>query len=164
MNYFEAFEKLKNVLEKAESKEFQGHFTIQVCILDQDASGIFYIEALDNKIIIEPYNYYDNDAEIFGTIANLQLLFEGKLELIQALNNGTLTANGNIDSMNKFFESFSKTSTKKSASKKTTKTKNTVKKTEATKMTDDTKNKDNNKKSTEPIKDVVENEIRPKKK
>lgn len=31
-------------------------------------------------------------------------------------------------------------------------------------MTDDTKNKDNNKKSTEPIKDVVENEIRPKKK
>lgn len=168
MNYFETFEKLKETLEKAKIKKSDGHLAIQVCITDTDAAGIFYIEDFGDRVLAEPYDYYDNDAEIIGSSANLKKLFEKKLEFLKALEDGTITANGNIEALDSFFKRIEKTAAKTTTAKKATQ-KKTVKKTtakketEAKKVTEEAKKKSPVKKDTETIKEVVEKEVKPKK-
>ena len=168
MNYFETFSELKEVLEKAKIKKSEGHLAIQVCISDSDSAGIFYIEDFGDRILAEPYDYYDNDVEIIGQAEVLKKLFEKKLDLAKASQNGDVTVNGNFELLEGFLGRISKPAAKKATTtKKTTKAsstakKSTSKKTEVKKMTDDTKNKDV-KKDSEPIKEVVEKEIKPKK-
>lgn len=168
MNYFEAFEKLKQASEKAKLEKTDGHLAIQVVILDDEASGIFYIEDFGDKILAEPYDYYDNDAEIQGQYKDLIRLFEKKLELSKAIEDNIITASGNIEALYSFFDRIKipakKASTKKTTVKNTASTKKTTKKkTEANKMTKDSKNKVSKPKDTETIKEVVEKEVKPKK-
>lgn len=166
MNYFETFENLRNTLEKAKIKKAEGHLAIQVCISDPEASGVFYIEDFGDRVFAEPYDYYDNDAEIIGSASSLKSLFEGKVEFQKALENGDITANGNIEALAGFFGRITKAPVKKAAKKTATKTtakKATKKKTEVGKVTEDTKKNDTKKKETETIKDVVEKEVKPKK-
>ncbi len=173
MNYFETFSELKEILEKAKIKKSDGHLAIQVAITDPDSSGIFYIEDFGDRILSEPYDYYDNDAEIIGQAEKLKMLFEKKLDLAKAIENGDITVNGNLEALESFIGRISKpaakraTTTKKttksSATPKTAAKKSTSKKTEVNKMTDETKNKDTKPKDSETIKEVVEKEIKPKK-
>ena len=164
MNYFETFEKLKKVLEKAKIEKTDGHLAIQVCITDSDASGIFYIEDFGDSVLAEPYDYYDNDAEIIATADSLQKLFEKKLDFEKALSDGTITASGDINALSNFFGRIVKAPAKKTTAKKTT-TKTTAKKTANTevKKVKDDKEKVSKPKDTETIKEVVEKEIKPKK-
>ena len=168
MNYFETFEKLKQALEKAKFESGNGHFAVQVVILDDDANGIFYIEDFGDKVLAEPYDYYDNDAEIRGKSADLLKLFEGKLDPAKAIEEGTITASGNVEALIAFWSRIKvpkkKTTVRKATAKpeKST-TKTTKKKTEVKKMADENKNKDTKTKDSEPIKEVVEKEIKPKK-
>lgn len=171
MNYFEVFSEIKEILEKAKIKKSDGHIAIQVCITDEDASGIFYIEDFGDRILAEPYDYYDNDVEVVGQSSVLKLLFEKKVDLKKAIQNGDIVVHGNLESLENFLKKISKatvkntTSAKKTiASPKTTTKKSTSKKTEVKKMKEDTKNKDVKPKDSETIKEVVEKEIKPKKK
>lgn len=174
MNYFEKFSELKEILEKAKIKKSDGHLAIQVCISDEECSGIFYIEDFGEKILAEPYDYYDNDVEIIGQADVLKMLFEKKIDLAEATENGTIVVNGNFEALKSFLARIAKqpakraTSTKKttgtSATPKSTSKKTTSKKTEVKKVTDETKTKDVKPKDSETIKEVVEKEIKPKKK
>ncbi|MBQ7986124.1 MAG: SCP2 sterol-binding domain-containing protein [Clostridia bacterium] len=166
MNYFETFSELKEILEKAKIKKTDGHLAIQVCITDTDASGIFYIEDFGDRILAEPYDYYDNDAEIIGQASDLKMLFEKKLDLEDAIKSGVIIANGNTDALKSFLERIAKTPVKKAtkSSPKTTTKKATAKKTEVKKVTEDTKNKNVKPKDSETVKEVVEKEIKSKKK
>lgn len=172
MNYFERFSELKEILEKAKIKKSDGHLAIQVCITDEDASGIFYIEDFGDRILAEPYDYYDNDVEIIGQAEILKKLFEKKLDLEKSTENGDILVNGNLEALYTFLGRITKPAakrtsatkkTKVSASSKTTAKKSTSKKTEVKNVTEDTKNKDVKPKDSEPIKEVVEKEIKPKK-
>ncbi len=167
MNYFETFSELKGILEKAKIKKGDGHLAIQVCITDEDCSGIFYIEDFGDRILAEPYDYYDNDVEIIGQADALKLIFEKKLDLKKATQNGEVTVNGNFDALMSFLERITKQAAKKTAksstSTKTTAKKSTSKKTEAKKMNEDTNKKEVKPKDSETIKEVVEKEIKPKK-
>lgn len=169
MNYFEAFSELKGILEKAKIKKSDGHLAIQVCFTDEDASGIFYIEDFGDRILAEPYDYYDNDVEIIGQAEILKMLFEKKLDLAKATQNGDVIVNGNFEALDSFLGKISKPTVRKSTvTKNATKSsatakKSTSKKTEVKKVTENTKNKDVKPKDSEPIKEVVEKEIKPKK-
>jgi len=169
MNYFETFSELKEILEKAKIKKSDGHLAIQVCITNPEAAGIFYIEDFGDRILAEPYDYYDNNVEIIGQADVLKLLFEKKLDLKDATQNGDLTVNGDFSALEDFLERIAKPTAKKaSTTKKSTKSsaaarKTTSKKTEVKKVTEDTKNKDVKPKDSESIKEVVEKEIKPKK-
>lgn len=173
MNYFETFSELKGILEKAKIKKSDSHIAIQVCITDTDAAGIFYIEDFGDKILAEPYDYYDNDAEIIGQAETLKMLFEKKLDLANAIENGDVTVNGNFEALDSFLGRITKPTakratgtkktTKSSTTPKTTVKKTAGKKTEVKKVTQDTKNKDTKTKDSETIKEVVEKEIKPKK-
>ncbi len=173
MNYFETFSELKEILEKAKIKKGDSHFAIQVCITDPDAAGIFYIEDFGDRILAEPYDYYDNDAEIIGQADAIKMLFEKKLDLAKATENGDITVNGDFEALLSFLGRIVKPTAKKSATakkaakpsdnQKITAKKTASKKTEVKKVTDDTKNKDTKTKDSETIKEVVEKEIKPKK-
>ena len=169
MNYFERFTELKEILEKAKIKKSDGHLAIQICITDEDASGIFYIEDFGDRILAEPYDYYDNDVEIIGQAAILEMLFEKKLDLAKATQNGDVIVNGNFEALESFLSRITKPTVRKTATSKkatkssTTSKKSTNKKTEVKKVTEDTKNKDVKPKDSETIKEVVEKEIKPKK-
>lgn len=173
MNYFETFSELKEILEKTKIKKSDGHLAIQVCITDDECSGIFYIEDFGDRILAEPYDYYDNDVEIIGQAEHLKMLFEKKLNLAKAVENGAVTVNGNFEALEGFFDRITKPTTKKAtvsrkatkpqSASKTTSKKTTGKKTEVKKLAEDTKNKDVKPKDSETIKEVVEKEIKPKK-
>lgn len=165
MSYYETFEKLRKALGKAKFENGNGHFAIQVCITDTDSSGIFYIEDFGDKVLAEPYNYHDKDAEIIAESSILLKLFEKKLDFEKALQDGTITASGDVNSLKFFFDRIIKAPAKKTTTKKTT-TKATTKKntkTEVKKMKDD-KNNVSKPKDSETIKEVVEKEIKPKQK
>lgn len=173
MNYFETFSELKEILEKAKIKKTDGHLAIQVCITDPDSSGIFYVEDFGDRILAEPYDYYDNDVEIIGQAERIKMLFEKKLELTDATKNGDITVNGNLEALESFLKRIAKPAVKKAAAakktvksaatSKTTAKKYASKKSEVKKMTEETKNKDTKTKDSETIKEVVEKEIKPKK-
>jgi len=172
MSYYESFEKIRTALQKSKIKESEGHFAIQVTICDPESSGIFYIEDFGDRVVAEPYNYYDNDAEVIGTSDNLQKLFEKKLDFSKAQTEGIITAFGDTETLKNFFDRLSKTPARKTATKKATakKTapKTTVKKTLKSKTEDGKVSGDTNKntkpKDTETVKEVVEKEVKPKSK
>ena len=168
MSYYETFEKLRKALGKAKFEKGNGHFAIQVCITDTDSSGIFYIEDFGDRVFAEPYNYYDMDAEIIGNSSVLLKLFEKKLDFENALQEGTITASGDVNSLKYFFgriikEPVKKTTAKKTTTKTTKQTAKKVAKTEVKKMKDD-KTTVSKPKDSETIKEVVEKEIKPKQK
>lgn len=155
MNYSEAFEKLKKVLEKSKFEKGERHFAIQVCIKDPDASGIFYIEDVGDKILAEPYDYFDKDAEIVGQVSDLKKLFEKKIDFQKALNDGVITATGDISGLSEFFSRIKKASSaRKPASAKSTKPKPAEK---AKKSVTPRK-----KRGSESISDVVKKEVKKK--
>lgn len=165
MNYYETFETLRKALQKAKFENGDRHLAIQVTITDQEASGIFYIEDFGDRVLAEPYDYYDKDAEIIGESSNLLKLFEKKLDFEKALADGIIIANGDVDALKGFFSRIIKSPAKKTAARKTT-AKTSTKKTTKTevKTVKDDKTKVTKPKDTETVKEVVEKEIKPKSK
>lgn len=164
MSYYETFEILRKALRKVNFENGDRHLAIQVTITDEEASGVFYIEDLGDRVLAEPYNYYDNDANITSESSTLLKLLEKKLNFEKALEDGAIIVNGDINALKYFFNRIIKSPAKRGASKKAT-TKTTTKKnvkTEVKKVKDD-KNKVTKPKDSETIKEVVEKEIKPKK-
>lgn len=125
MNYFEVFSELKELLEKAKIEKGSGHLAIQVCITDPNSAGIFYIEDFGDRILAEPYDYYDKDVEILGQASILRMIFEKKLDLREAIESGDLTVNGNFEALEGFLGRISKPKARKvTASRKTAVKKN----------------------------------------
>lgn len=160
MSYYETFEKLRKALQKTKFEQGDRHIAIQVRITDPDASGIYYIEDFGDRVLAEPYNYYDNDVEIIGTSSVLSRLFQNSLSFEDALSDNAVTVNGDINALEYFFGRMVTTPAKKTTTKSTTKSR---KKTEVKKMNEN-KNEVKKPKDTETIKEVVEKEVKPKKK
>lgn len=175
MDYFKAFETLKTALEKAKIPVGEGHFAIQVRISDEDCAGIFYIEAKDKQLYVEPYDYYDHDVDILTSVKDFKSIIEGKLDIKKAIEGGKIVVNGYTEGLIAFLEALpkkapaKKASTKKATAKepvakkaatKKPATKAAKKKTEAVKVKEDTKKPE----TKETIAEVVEKEVKPEKK
>lgn len=161
MNYFEAFEKAKKALSKLTVPDKSGPFAIQVRLSDEDACGTFYILISDGKITPEPYDYFDNDADIYTSLKSLLDLISGKLDIKKAVSENIISVSGDIDTLSTFFKkpAVKRTAAKKAAPAKKTTSKTIKKETEESKMADD-KNKPQ---KEDVIKEVVEKETKPKK-
>ena len=64
MNYINAFEKIKEKLNSADTKKFTRDFAIQVNLVNKDCAGAFYVANLGGVFSVEPYDYKDNSAMI----------------------------------------------------------------------------------------------------
>lgn len=168
MNYFEAFKVIKTALEAANIPPWDGRLAIQVRISDEASAGTFYILASEGALKIEPYDYYDNDADILTEVSTLLDIIAGRLDFKKAVVGKSVSVSGNTEAVTELFDSIpkKKTSVKRNAAKKTAAKKGSSraakKKTEEAmeiKTTDDKKNTS----GKETIEEVVEKEIKPKK-
>lgn len=127
MYFEEAFGKIKTSLQKSKVKAEDKHFAIQVRMTDYDCGGTFYIEQKDGQFYVEPYNYFDFDADIEASFKDIKDIADGKLDIKKAVEDGKLIISGNLDELLGYGKQL-----KKAPQKKTT-TKATAKKTPAVK-------------------------------
>lgn len=150
MTYAEFFSEFKKRFVGIDVSDINEHLAYQFCIEDEEAGGIFYVEVKDGQLYVEPYEYYDKDANFICDTTTLIKLADGKLDPVKAYTTGKLRVEGNIDKALKLKDIIDhkkaqakkeakKTTTKKTVAKKTT-TKKTTAKT-ATKKTTKTTTK-----------------------
>lgn len=118
MNFYQAFDNIKNGISNVDTKKFSGNFAIQLTMTNKDCGGIFYIEYKDGKLNVEPYNYYDNNVSIVSGYSDLLKLLGGTLKLSSA----KIEVFGDANVLSDFISAITFTTpatTKKAAPKKT---------------------------------------------
>ena len=116
MHFEEAFGKIKSSLQKTKVKASDNHFAIQVRMTDYDCGGTFYIEQKDGQFFVEPYNYFDYDADIEAGFKDIKAIADGKLDLKDAVNDGKIIISGRLDELLGYGDQLKKP-VKKAASK-----------------------------------------------
>lgn len=133
MYFEEAFGKIKTSLQKTKLKASDNHFAVQVRMTDYDCGGTFYIEQKEGKFFVEPYNYFDFDADVEASFKDIKDIADGKLDMKKAVDDGKLIISGNLEELLSYADKLKKpekkAALKKPAAKSTVK-KTAVKKTE----------------------------------
>lgn len=97
MTYAEFFYEIKNRFMGTDISDIKEHLAYQFNIEDEEAGGIFYVEAKNGELFVEPYEYYDRDAMFTSDPDTLMKMAEGKIDPIWAFTTGKLKVEGNID-------------------------------------------------------------------
>lgn len=95
MTYEELVAKLQTAYGDVDASKVKEHLAIQFDVRGE-ADGALYLEIADGKVAVEPYEYYDRDILVTISAQNLIALAEGKLDVLDAYNNGMLTAEGDL--------------------------------------------------------------------
>ena len=96
MTYADMFSKVKGMLIGADVSDIHEHLAYQFNITGE-AEGIFYAEAKDGQLYVEPYEYFDRDAMFTCSAETLFKIADGKTDPILAVTLGKLKVEGNID-------------------------------------------------------------------
>lgn len=96
MKYEEIVAKVKELCGSADLKDYKQHLAVEVAI-EGEGEGVFYIEAKDGKVYVEPYDYHDRDVRLITTADNFIKLAGGKLDPVLAFTTGKLKVEGSID-------------------------------------------------------------------
>ena len=95
MTYEELVAKLKDAYGKYDASKVKEHLAIQFNVRGE-ADGALYLEVLNGKIYVEPYEYYDRDILVTISAQNLIAIAEGKLDIVDAYNENKLSAEGDL--------------------------------------------------------------------
>lgn len=96
MTFELVFKEIKKALAKADPSVINGKLAIQVNLTGL-GGGTFYIEVLDGKLSVEPYDYHDRDAALTISVMDFKKLADKKLDPVQAFNEGKLQVDGSIE-------------------------------------------------------------------
>lgn len=96
MTYAEFFSQVKGMFMDADVSDVQEHLAYQFNITGE-ASGIFYVEAKEGKLYVEPYEYFDRDAMFTCDAETLMKIAAGKMDPVVAVTLQKLKVEGNID-------------------------------------------------------------------
>lgn len=96
MTYADFFAEIKGKFLEADISEVQEHLAFQFNIIGE-GSGIFYVEAKEGQLSIEPYEYFDRDAMFTATGDVFMKIAEGKLDPVMAFTMQKLKVEGNIE-------------------------------------------------------------------
>ena len=96
MKYEEIVEKVKKLCGDADLKGYDQHLAVEVGI-EGEGAGVFYIEAKEGKVYVEPYDYRDKDVRFVATADNFHKIASGKLDPVAAFTTGKLKVEGSID-------------------------------------------------------------------
>lgn len=96
MTYAEFFAQVKGLFMEADVSDVTEHLAYQFNITGE-ASGIFYVEAKDGVLHVEPYEYFDRHAMFTCKAETLMKIAEGKLDPVAAVTLQQLKVEGNID-------------------------------------------------------------------
>ncbi len=94
MTYEQVVAKVKAKYKNVDASKIDGTLAIQVNLLGKNTEGIFYIEAKDGKVNVEPYDYHDNKAVVTVNPTNLMKILDGKLDPVVAYSGGKVAING----------------------------------------------------------------------
>ena len=92
------FEKiLENVRAKAAKADVSDvdFLAVQINVLGEGA-GVFYIEAKDGKVSVEPYEYNDRNCAITITADDLVKMMDGKFDPVAAFTQGRIQVTGDL--------------------------------------------------------------------
>ena len=96
MTYADFFYEIKNRFMGTDVSDIREHLAYQFNIEDEEAGGIFYVEAKGGELFVEPYEYYDRDAVFISDPDTLMKIAEGKLDPVLAFSTQKLRVEGNI--------------------------------------------------------------------
>lgn len=96
MTYHELVQYVKEKFAGIDASGFEGHAAYQFNVRG-NGEGAFYIEIQDGKIFIEPYEYYDRDVIFTMDTDVLVDIADGKLDVAQAVSDGSLSFTGNTE-------------------------------------------------------------------
>lgn len=96
MTFEEMFAKAKKLIMKNDVSAISGHLAVQINITGE-GEGAFYIELLEGKLYVEPYEYYDRDCIFIISAKNFFKIADGSLNPVAAFTLGKLKVEGSIE-------------------------------------------------------------------
>ena len=96
MTFETVFQTVKEIFMKADVSKVDEHLAFQFKITGE-GEGIFYAEAKDGRLYVEPYEYYDRDAIFICSADTLLKLAAGKLDPVFAFTTGKLKVEGSLE-------------------------------------------------------------------
>ena len=129
MNFYQAFDSIKESIKNFDSSKFSGDFAIQLTMTNKVCGGIFYIEYKNGTLNVEPYNYYDHNVDVTASYNDLCKALSGALNLKTAAEKGKIAFSGDSGIFEAFVSAISFAPAEKKAPKKTAPKKTTAKKT-----------------------------------
>ncbi|MBE6827279.1 MAG: SCP2 sterol-binding domain-containing protein [Ruminococcaceae bacterium] len=99
MTYEQVVAKVKAKFADADASSIEGTQAIQINLEGKNVEGIFYIEAKDGKVNVEPYDYHDNWATVTIAPTNLLKILDGKLDPAAAYAADKVVINGSADAV-----------------------------------------------------------------
>lgn len=106
MTYQELVSEIRGIFMQADVSGIKEHIAYQFNIRGE-AEGAFYAEALEGKLYIEPYEYYDRDVLFTTTADTLLSIASGTMDAVAAFTLGKLQVEGSFDKA-LLLQSFSK--------------------------------------------------------
>ena len=97
MTYADFFYEVKNKFMETDISDIKEHLAFQFNIEDEEAGGIFYEEAKEGELHVEPYEYLDRDAVFIASPDTFMKIAEGKMDPILAVTPQKLKVGGNIE-------------------------------------------------------------------
>lgn len=95
MKYEELVAMVANAMKRAKVSKLVGHVAFQFNV-EGEAEGAFYLEIVDGKINVEPFEYYDRDIIIVTTADVIVQMLEGRLQPRAAYANGQMQVYGDV--------------------------------------------------------------------
>ncbi|WP_026493445.1 MULTISPECIES: SCP2 sterol-binding domain-containing protein [unclassified Butyrivibrio] len=95
MTYEEVVAKVKESLKDADVSNVQEHAAYQFNITGE-GEGAFYVEIVDGKLNVEPYEYFDRDILVYTSAADLFDILDGKTDFVNANLAGKISAEGDL--------------------------------------------------------------------
>ena len=99
MTYEQIVSKVKAKYADADASSLSGTVAIQINLTGKNVEGIFYIEAKDGKVNVEPYDYHDNKAIVTVAPTNLLKILDGKLKPAIACTTGRVSVDGDVNAV-----------------------------------------------------------------
>ncbi|MCL2036314.1 MAG: SCP2 sterol-binding domain-containing protein [Oscillospiraceae bacterium] len=96
MTYEKIFGEVKKSLLKADISGLDREFAIQ-CNIQGEGEGAFYIAFKNGLFSIEPYDYKDNDAQLYANGDTFVKMFSKKMCGKEAFEKGLLGFDGNVE-------------------------------------------------------------------
>lgn len=98
MTYEELVDHVRRVATKARISKLVGHVAYQFNVVGE-AEGIFYLEIVDGRVKVEPYDYYDRNVLIITSAKTIMEMLSGRLQPMLAFTNGQIQVYGEVDQL-----------------------------------------------------------------
>jgi putative sterol carrier protein len=98
------FNEIKEKAASFDGGSYDGFLAIQVTL--SDLNEVFYAEIKDGKLSIEPYEYYDRQANLIISSENFVKMINKKLDPVVAFTTGKLKIEGDIGRATEFSKLF----------------------------------------------------------